>query len=165
MFDDKYTVKKYKTFYTENFFCPLCKDINSKCTLFNDKHCSQHFFDCWSFMHVIGGILLGLVVTKIEYAIIICILFEILENCLPGVLLWKYLGFSKLLEAYDTYSNIIGDTISVLLGFYIAKLGFTSAINFILSFIFIIIFFMMWLKDCSITQQFTRCFIKFKLMY
>ena len=153
-----------KILYTQDFFCPFCKDIPSKMVLFNDNHSSQHFFDCWSFFHIIGGILLGLVVKNVEFVIIICVIFEIIENCFPGVMLWKVLGFSKLLNCYDTYINIIGDTLCVLLGFYISKLGIVSSFHFILSMLFIVLFFMLWMKNCSVTKQISNSLIKFNLL-
>jgi len=160
MNSNKYN-KIEKLFYTNCFFCPVCKDINSKCILFHDSHTSQHFFDCWSFFHVIGGILLGLLTKKLEYVIIIGILFEIYENSLLGVKMWKNLNFTKR-DSFDTYINIIGDMICVIVGFYIAKLGFNSSFHFMLSFLFIILLFMIFLKNCSITTQLQQCLLNNK---
>jgi hypothetical protein len=150
-----------KIFYTENFFCPLCKDINTQCTLFHDYHTSQHLFDCWSFFHIIGGILLGFFTKKIEYVVIIGIFFEIYENSYLGVKMWKNLNFTKR-DSFDTYINIIGDMACVIAGFYITKLGFNSSFHFVLSLLFIILLFMIFLKNCSVTKQLESVLLNWK---
>ena len=82
----------------------------------------------YSLDHIVGGIILGLMFNNIYYVIIICILFEILENSFLGVSFWTFIDFSDHLE-YDTYINIIGDLLCSIVGFYITKLGVDISIK------------------------------------
>ena len=112
-----------KLWYTNHFFCDKCDTLTDKLSLFNDHHINNHLFDCFMFWHVIGGIFLGLVLKRFDYVMIANILFEIIENSFIGVTVWIKSGVSNKIER-DTYMNIIGDTLSVIVGFCISKRGF-----------------------------------------
>ena len=130
---------KEKFFYANSFLCTLCKDFDSKLECFNDYHTSQHLFDCWSFIHVIGGIALGLIFNSLIITLILNFLFEFVENTKYGVSFWEIIGISSNIDClnYDTYINIIGDTICVLFGFYISTLGIKNSIYAIIALIII----------------------------
>ena len=65
---------------------------------------------------------MGLVFKRLDYVLIGNFLFEFIENTYIGVDFWIKSGISNNLE-YDTYLNILGDSIGVLIGYYVSKKG------------------------------------------
>lgn len=116
-----------KFWYPDHFLCGKCTKLTDKLTLFNDEHLNSHLLDCFSFWHIIGGILLGLILKRVDYVILVNLLFEFIENTHLGVSFWIQSGVSNKHE-YDTYINIIGDTLCVMAGFYISRKGLRVSI-------------------------------------
>lgn len=150
-------------FKTEFFLCPFCKDISNKLTLFNDSHACSHLFDSWSFFHIIGGLLLGLLFDGLGIVIFINFLFEFFENSYIGIHFWSNLGFISVQDrsGCDTYMNILGDTICVIFGFFISKkFGFNVSLVFITIY-FLIILLCVTCFNSSIRKQLFRSYNSF----
>ena len=108
-----------KIFYVDTFLCPLCDSLKSKLKLFNQEHYNYHMFDNYSYMHIIWGIIYGLVFKDIKTVFLISSLFELIENSYPIV---ELLRKSGEVQISDTWINIIGYTICVIIGYFITKL-------------------------------------------
>ena len=164
--DNQVNEIKSKLFYSENFLCGMCHDFDSKITLFNDYHASQHLFDYWSFVHILFGIILGLIFKNFIIILIVSCAFELIENSFFGVSLWKNLGVSASINSfnYDTYINIIGDTICVLMGFYISKLGIKQSLYAITVIMFILSLSIIFDQNSSILMFISK-FMKAHKLY
>lgn len=163
--DDDNKLITDKFFYTEYFFCQICKSFESKLELFNDSHTNMHLFDYWSFLHIIFGIFLGILFKNIIIVLIINFAFEFWENSYVGVNLWQNIGvsFPDKLD-YDTYINIIGDTICVLLGFYISSFGIETSLTAIALILIIIGLFAIIDENSSILIFVMRCLKNYKVI-
>ena len=108
--------------YPDHVLCEKCNTFAEKIVPFNDSHLNKHLFDFFTLWHIIGGIFLGLVFKRLDYVLIGNFLFEFIENTYIGVDFWIKSGISNNQE-YDTYLNILGDSIGVLIGYYVSKKG------------------------------------------
>lgn len=94
---------------------------------------NQVLFDLWSIVHFISGILLWKLGVEANWALMILLVFEVVENYGGGVAFFNWLGnnFSgiKLLEAEQDYKgdsvgNVVSDMIIGSLGYILSWYGF-----------------------------------------
>ena len=122
--------------------------------VWNSSHTSQHFFDPYSFTHVLHGVmffwLASLIFSKLSSAWQLFIatfaeaMWEILEN--SNFIIEKYRANTASLDYFgDSILNSVGDVLACAIGFLIAqKLGWwRSLIFFLLTEIVLIL----WIKD------------------
>lgn len=114
-----------KIFFTSHFLCPECETLEDKLEVFSNKHYSQHLLDDYSFTHIIWGIIYGLTLKNLKNVLLANFIFEFFENSFIIVELYKKAGYER---TFDTWINIIGDTLCVLFGYLISKLGKIKAI-------------------------------------
>ena len=81
---------------------------------------------------------MGLMLKRLDYVILANFLFEFIENTRVGVSFWIQSGVSNKYE-YDTYLNIIGDTLCVIAGFYISRKG--RRVSMYMAILLLILFF------------------------
>lgn len=117
-------------------------------------HTSQHFFDPYSFTHVLHGVLFFWLITlffrkvpvgwQFFTAIVIECAWEVLEN--SSYIIEKYRANTASLDYFgDSIFNSVGDVIACALGFYIAyKLKFWRSLAF---FFLIEIILLLWIRD------------------
>ncbi len=120
----------------------------------NSSHTSQHFFDPYTFTHVLHGVLLfwlaSLIFARfsIAWQFFIAILaeaaWEVLEN--SNFIIEKYRENTASLDYFgDSIFNSIGDLIFCAIGFWIAfKLGWLRSLVF---FLLTEIVLILWIKD------------------
>ena len=96
--------------------CDLCKDCRSKQVLYNNDHYNRHMFDLYSISHISAGIIYSLILKKPEYVFAASIIFEVIENSSYMQNIFRQLGFKSI---KDTLINIYGDTVAVMIGYYI----------------------------------------------
>lgn len=137
-----------KIFFTQHLLCPECKTLDDKLILFNNNHYSQHLFDDYSFTHIIWGIIYGLTLKKFKKTLMANFIFEFFENSFIIVNLYKRAGYVR---TFDTWINIVGDTLCVLLGYLISKLGKIKAIIILVS----IELMLNYLNKDSVTKMIT----------
>lgn len=119
------------------------------------KHNSQHFFDPYSFTHILHGFLyfwfLTLIVGKrlsLKWLLFLAILiesaWEILEN--TNSIIERYRTATLALDYYgDSVLNSFGDILSCAAGFIIArKLGFLYSL---ILFVLVEIILILWIHD------------------
>lgn len=123
------TDTQFKLFYPDSILCPICETYKDKLKLYNDNHDNYHLFDSFSFTHVSWGIIYGLILKKFKYILIANFSFEFIENSFIIVNLYKKMGY---IRTYDTYINILGDTMSIITGYLLSKLGKATSIIIII---------------------------------
>ena len=120
----------------------------------NSSHTSQHFFDPYTFTHVLHGVLFfwlaSLIFSKfsIVWRFFIATLaesaWEVLEN--SNFIIEKYRENTASLDYFgDSIFNSVGDVLACALGFLIAsKLGWLRSLVF---FVMTEIVLILWIKD------------------
>lgn len=120
----------------------------------NSSHTSQHFFDPYTFTHILHGVmffwLINLIFPKLSTAwqLFIAVLaetaWEILEN--SNYIIEKYRENTASLDYFgDSIWNSVADVFACAVGFLIAKkLGWWKSLIF---FLLTEIFLLLWIKD------------------
>lgn len=120
----------------------------------NSSHTSQHFFDPYTFTHILHGViffwLINLIFPKISagWQIFIAILaeaaWEVLEN--SNFIIEKYRENTASLDYFgDSILNSVGDLAACAVGFLIAqKLGWWRSLIF---FLLTEIVLLLWIRD------------------
>ena len=123
----------------------------------NSNHTSQHFFDPYTFTHVLHGVmflwLASMIFSRFSVAWQFFIAFfvecawEIMEN--SNFIIEKYRANTASLDYFgDSILNSVGDVVACAIGFFIAyKLGWLRSIIF---FFVVEIFLVIWIKDSLI---------------
>ncbi len=134
-----------------------CGQLNPVSLRVNSSHNSQHFFDAYSFSHLLHGIVFFGVLwplrerlslnTRAAIAATIEIGWEVLENS-PIVINRYRTATASLGYSGDSIFNSLGDIASFVLGFYIArKLGLWWSIGFFI----VIELIMLWIIRDNLT--------------
>lgn len=120
----------------------------------NSSHTSQHFFDPYTFTHVLHGVmffwLTNALLKKYSFAwqmfaaVLIECVWEIIEN--SNYVIEKYRENTASLDYYgDSIMNSVGDVAACIGGFIIAyKLGVWRSLIF---FLLVEIFLIFWIRD------------------
>lgn len=120
----------------------------------NSSHTSQHFFDPYTFTHILHGVmffwLASLIFSRLSVAwqIFIAILieaaWEILEN--SNFIIEKYRENTASLDYFgDSILNSVGDLVACVVGFLIAqKIGWRRSLIF---FLLTEIVLLLWIRD------------------
>jgi hypothetical protein len=120
----------------------------------NSSHTSQHFFDPYTFTHVLHGImffwLINLIFPKISTAwqlfitILVEAAWEVLEN--SNFIIEKYRENTASLDYFgDSILNSVGDLLACAIGFLIAKkIGWWKSLIF---FLLTEIALLLWIRD------------------
>lgn len=123
----------------------------------NSNHTSQHFFDPYTFTHVLHGVmflwLASMIFSRFSVAwqffiaIFVECAWEIMEN--SNFIIEKYRANTASLDYFgDSILNSVGDVVACAIGFFIAyKLGWLRSIIF---FFVVEIFLVIWIKDSLI---------------
>jgi len=81
-------------------------------------------FDRWSLVHLGTGVLFGYSSKVSPLAFLLLhSAFEVWENSPAGISMWRRFGFGDRPESYrgDSAANIVGDTVSAMLGFMLGS--------------------------------------------
>lgn len=120
----------------------------------NSSHTSQHFFDPYTFTHILHGVLFfwiaGLLLPKIgsfwqfTVALIVEAGWEVLEN--TNIIIEKYRENTASLDYFgDSIANSVGDLAACAIGFLVAmKFGMWRSLVFFLA---VEIFLLIWIRD------------------
>ena len=120
----------------------------------NSSHTSQHFFDPYTFTHILHGVMFFLLASLIfsrfstSWQLFIAILaeaaWEVLEN--SNFIIEKYRENTASLDYFgDSILNSVGDLLACAIGFLIAqKLGWWKSLIF---FLLTEIVLILWIKD------------------
>lgn len=120
----------------------------------NSSHTSQHFFDPYSFTHVLHGVLFfwiaGLIFSNLSAAwrFFIAVFaesaWEVFEN--STFIIEKYRENTASLDYFgDSIANSVGDVAACVIGFWVAvKVGWWWSLVF---FIFVEIALLVWIRD------------------
>lgn len=120
----------------------------------NSSHTSQHFFDPYTFTHVLHGVMFWWIVTAVTprlsagwrlfIATSVEAAWEILEN--SNFIIEKYRENTASLDYFgDSILNSIGDVVACAIGFAIAqKLGWWRSFAF---FLLVEIVLLIWIRD------------------
>ncbi|NOT46606.1 MAG: DUF2585 family protein [Acidobacteria bacterium] len=120
----------------------------------NSSHTSQHFFDPYSFTHILHGVLFfwltGMIFSRLKtewrflMATAIEAAWEVFEN--SSYVIEKYRENTASLDYFgDSIMNSVGDLIACAAGFWIAaKLGWWKSLIF---FAFVEMVLLLWIRD------------------
>jgi len=120
----------------------------------NSSHTSQHFFDPYTFTHILHGVmffwLIGLIFSRLDatWRFFIAVAaeagWEILEN--SNYIIEKYRENTASLDYFgDSILNSLGDLAACACGFWIAyKLGWWKSLAF---FLLVEIILLLWIRD------------------
>ena len=140
--------------------CPICKTNKEKLVLYNNDHYSQHMFDKYSISHIYAGLIYSLIFVKPQYVFLASIIFECLENTSYVAKRYKEAGWGLY---YDTFINIFGDTICVMIGYLIYTI-FTNKVSLIIIMLVVevLLSILEQTKDYTLSYIMIRSFSKIK---